>query len=298
MYLRFMSMSKLEERAVLAIAREWPEMGRVRAARELARRGFAVTPARVQAVWSRHGLATPLARLKRRAGNGSGVALLSETQRDILRRAKVSERIRRRGADEDSGAHPRRDELIASAAKIFSAKGYERASLREICGAAGILAGSMYRHFRSKEDLFVSVHAEGFRQLNEAVDRALEDRTDPWERFEAVIAAHLTELVGRSDIPVVTVEGLFHRERGRVQRRLDRERGAYEDRFRALIEALPLRAGVDRTLLRLTVLGAINWTRIWYRPGNKTPGQIARHLVRNVLRAPLAEASTGERLSG
>jgi hypothetical protein len=32
-----------------------------------------------------------------------------------------------------------------------------------ICAAAGILAGSMYHHFRSKEDLYVSAHAEGER---------------------------------------------------------------------------------------------------------------------------------------
>jgi hypothetical protein len=76
-------------------------------------------------------------------------------------------------------------------------------------------------------------------------------------------------------------------EGSRLQRRLNRERAAYEDRFRKLIEALPLAADVDRSLLRLTLLGAINWTRVWYRPGKRTPSQIAHHLVHKVLRKSL-----------
>ena len=60
-----------------------------------------------------------------------------------------------------------------------------------------------------------------------------------------------------------------------------------EARFRELISALPLPTDVDRTLLRLTLLGAVNWTRIWYRPGKRTPAEIAHHLVNKILRESL-----------
>jgi hypothetical protein len=73
----------------------------------------------------------------------------------------------------------------------------------------------------------------------------------------------------------------------RLQRHLNRQREAYEQRFRRLIQALPLPADVDRSLLRLTLLGAINWTRVWYRPGKRTPAQLADHLVQKVLRKSL-----------
>jgi TetR/AcrR family transcriptional regulator, cholesterol catabolism regulator len=145
----------------------------------------------------------------------------------------------------------------------------------------------MYHHFRSKEDLFATVHAEGFRQLNDAIDRSLEGASDPWKRLEAAIAAHLNELVKHTDVPGVTGASLFHSAPPGLQRRLNRERNAYEGRFRQLIAALPLPPEVDRSLLRLTLLGAMNWTRIWYRPGKKTPEQIAQHLVRKILRQGL-----------
>jgi len=280
-----LSAARTAKNAALALARERPEMGKVRAARELRGRGIHLSATAVHTIWKQHGLATSYDRLRR------GGATLSESQRARLRRATISRRLivragARAGAN-GSGNHPRREELIAAAAKTFSARGYQGASLREICAAAGILAGSMYHHFRSKEDLFVSVHAEGFLHLNEVVDRALEGKTEPWDRLEAAIGAHLTELVERTDVVAVTTASLFHMESSRLQRRLNRQREAYELRFRKLIQALPLPPNVDRSLLRLTLLGAINWTRVWYRPGKRSPQQIAHHLVSSILRQRL-----------
>ena len=45
-------------------------------------------------------------------------------------------------------------------------------------------------------------------------------------------------------------------------------------------------AAIDRSLLRLQLLGALNWTRTWYRPGKRGAADIARHLVM-VLRSAL-----------
>jgi TetR/AcrR family transcriptional regulator, cholesterol catabolism regulator len=281
------SAARTAKNAALALAKERPELGKVRAARELRTRGVKLSPSAVHSIWTRHGLATSYDRLRMRAGRGEALGVLSESQRARLRRATISRRMAGRAEANGSTFHPRRKELLAAAAKVFSARGYEAASLREICAAAGILAGSMYHHFRSKEDLFVSVHAEGFRRLTEVVDGALEGEIDPWRRIEAAIGAHLTELVERADVVAVTSAGLFHVEGSRLQRRLNRKREAYEDLFRRLIQALPLPTDVDRSLLRLALLGAVNWTRVWYHPGKRTPAQIAHHLVNKVLRKSL-----------
>jgi len=280
-----LSTARAARNAALALARERPEMGRLRASRELRGRGIHLSASAVHSIWTEHGLATSYDRLRR------GGAALSEAQRARLRRATISRRlIGRAGARTGANAslhHPRREELIAAAARIFSARGYEGATLREICDAAGILAPSMYHHFRSKEELFVSVLAEGFRHLDAVVERALRGKSDPWARLEAAVAAHLGELVARTDLVAVTSASLFHMEGQRLQRRLNRQREAYEQRFRRLLQALPLPADVDRSLLRLTLLGAVNWTRVWYRPGKRTPVQIAHHLVQKVLRKSL-----------
>jgi TetR/AcrR family transcriptional regulator, cholesterol catabolism regulator len=266
--------------AALALARERPEMGVVRAARELRKRGVRLSPSGVREIWARHGLRTSYQRLLSRKRVNGDHAALSEAQRALLQRIRVSRRLQ-------GDASGRREQLIAAAARVIGEKGYERASVQEICAAAGILPGSLYYHFKSKEDLFIKVHAEGFRQLNEAVDAAVAAESDAWAKLEAACAAHLTLLVGSQDESLVAGTSLFHPADPALQRRLNRDRQAYEERFRDMIGALGLPASVDQTLLRLTLLGAINWTRVWYQPGKRTPREIAQHLVQQVLRQGL-----------
>lgn len=269
--------------AVLALARQRPELGVVRASRELRKRGVRLSPSGVREIWARHNLGTSYQRLLSRKREGNGEEGLSESQRALLQRMRVSRRAGPAGAE----APARREQLIAAAARVIGEKGYERASLQEICAAAGILPGSLYYHFKSKEDLFIKVHAEGFRQLNEVVDRAVASETDPWRRLESACAAHLALLVASDDVSLVAGTSLFHSAEPALQRRLNRDRIAYEERFRAMIAALPLPREVDQTLLRLTLFGALNWTKVWYQPGRKTPAQIAQHLVQRLLRGAL-----------
>ena len=65
----------------------------------------------------------------------------------------------------------------------------------------------------------------------------------------------------------------------RLRRRLVVMRDGYERRFVELVTALPLPAAIDRTLWRLQLLGALNWTPTWYRPDGKSPSAIAKALV-------------------
>ncbi len=128
------------------------------------------------------------------------------------------------------------------------------------------------------------MHAEGIQQLHEALDRSLAGVSDPWDRLEAACATHLEQLVNGNDIAVVTATSLFRTMRPALQRRLNRQRDDYERRFRELLAALQIRPSIDRSLLRLLLLGALNWTRIWYRPGKLQPAEIARQWIRHVLR--------------
>ena len=73
-----------------------------------------------------------------------------------------------------------------------------------------------------------------------------------------------------------------------VAARLVELRDAYERLFVDLVDALPVAPGVDRRSLRLLLLGALNWSQTWYRPGRDSPRSIARHFVA-LLRAPVAE---------
>ena len=71
----------------------------------------------------------------------------------------------------------KRDQLIEVAKKEFLAKGYNKASLREICAKAGVTTGALYFFFENKADLFAAIVDEPLRGLKQLVtDHFREDR--------------------------------------------------------------------------------------------------------------------------
>ncbi len=177
----------------------------------------------------------------------------------------------------------RRQVLVNEAARLFGSKGYENTSMRDIAAAVGILPGSLYHHFRSKEELFVAVYAFGVSQILAAVESAVARHTDPWDRLEAACVAHLQTLLVKggfaaSVISHLSIAGLPMR--GELIGLRDR----YEAVFEALVAALPLPPRADRRTFRLGLLGALNWTLAWYRPGGDSPAVIARKLLKLVRR--------------
>ncbi len=170
--------------------------------------------------------------------------------------------------------------MLRAAATVFSEHGYRGATLRQIGDAAGLLAGSVYHHFASKDALFEAVQCEGYRRMHRKVEDAVAGASDPWDALYRACSTHLGEMLGGDPIARVTGLGLVGRRDGPISASVQAARDEYERLLASLIDALPLRSGLDRRLLRLQLLGAMNWTLVWYRPeGPMTPGEIARHLV-------------------
>ena len=150
--------------------------------------------------------------------------------------------------------------------------------MRDIAGEAGMLAGSMYYHFPSKNDLIAAVYEAGVAEIGAAVDKAVARAQGPWGRLEAACVAHLQSLLADSAHAAVMTADLGRLEPV-LRRRLVTMRDGYEKRFVELVAGLPLPRGTDRTLWRLQLLGALNWTPTWYRRGRKSPTVIGRAVV-------------------
>jgi AcrR family transcriptional regulator len=56
-----------------------------------------------------------------------------------------------------SPAHETRERIIASAARVFARKGFQRASLDEVAADAGLTKGAIYWHFKNKNDLLFAM---------------------------------------------------------------------------------------------------------------------------------------------
>ena len=182
----------------------------------------------------------------------------------------------------------RRELLLEAAARRFLYEGYAAASMRDIAADAGMQAGSIYYHFPSKADLLAAVHDEGMRRISDAVLESLEGPSDPWQRLEAAFVAHL-EFLLEGNIVVQALMQEMPTGSSPIRTRVTRLRDDYEGIFIRLLEDLKLPRGVDLHSLRLMLLGAMNWSFTWYRPGAETPRRIASKFVK-YLRVSLQEA--------
>ncbi|MFA6310088.1 MAG: TetR/AcrR family transcriptional regulator [Sterolibacterium sp.] len=273
------------EQAVVDYAHRFPQFGQARAADELKRTGHAVSASGVRYIWKKHNLETTYKRLKAvsRAQDGA-TAELTAQQQEILKRGEASRKIARKtqrdaGAGDAGATADRRDQIVLAAAQLFVERGYSGTSIRNIADSVGMLPGSVYHYYPAKEDLFVAIHHEGFRRLMRNIEEAIQRGADPWEKLELACAEHIQDVAAGNPIAQVTATGLFAIYEDRLQRRLRSDRENFDQLFRQLILDLDLPDGTDPSLFRLALLGALNWTHVWYKAGKKTPREIAAQLM-------------------
>jgi TetR/AcrR family transcriptional regulator, cholesterol catabolism regulator len=172
-----------------------------------------------------------------------------------------------------------RKRILDAAASEFSKSGYSGTSVRDIATLADILPGSMYYHFSSKEELLAAVQEEGLRQIKEEVTAAVEQETEPWARLEAACAAHLKALHASKEYGSVIITEFPNRFSKKVRAQMIKRRDEYEDMLRGLIDDLPLPPSASRKYLRLSLLGAMGWSVVWYKAGKDSPKDIAHSMV-------------------
>jgi len=71
-----------------------------------------------------------------------------------------------------------RNKIIESAVKLFSARGFNSASVDYICKDAGVSKGAFYHHFKSKQELFLALLDTWLQTIDNAIE-ASQDKTVP-----------------------------------------------------------------------------------------------------------------------
>lgn len=94
-------------------------------------------------------------------------------------------------------AAQRREQLLDVAAQLFSSRGYAGATTAQIAKEAGITEPIIYRHFKSKRDLFVALIERTGKQTLNQWEHDLKGVDDP--------GARLMKIIGEN--PMVSEEG-------------------------------------------------------------------------------------------
>src|SRR5262245_11490909 len=85
----------------------------------------------------------------------------------------------------------RKSKLVGEASRLFAQKGYRDTSLREVAKNAGMLAGSVYSHFDSKEHLLFTVVQEAMGAVIDGLRPIVESDRPTTEKLHLAMANHL-----------------------------------------------------------------------------------------------------------
>jgi len=182
----------------------------------------------------------------------------------------------------------RREELLELAAAMFAERGLRATTVRDIADSAGILSGSLYHHFSSKEEMVDEVLRGFLDWLFQRYEQIVATEPNPLERlkglfmasFEAIEDRHAQVVIYQDEAKRLASQERFSyvEERNREQRKMWLallNQGVEEGYFRPDID-------VD---LVYRFIRDTTWVSVrWYQPGGPlTAEEVGRQYLSIVL---------------
>ena len=172
--------------------------------------------------------------------------------------------------------------LLAKAAKLFRVKGYERTTVRDLAAAVGIQSGSIFHHFKSKEEILLALMREVIVFNTSRMQSMLASSDNPKEKVLNLIRCELEAINGLTGNAMSVLVYEWRSLNKDNQKQILVLRDIYEQLWLdTLAEAKEQGMIVaDVFALRRYLMGAISWSTTWYDPkGDMTLETMAREAL-------------------
>lgn len=85
----------------------------------------------------------------------------------------------------------REEEILVAASRYFAISGYHNADLQILADQIGVGKGTLYRYFKTKEDLFLSTVDRGMHDLHSYIEERTSKESDPIDRLRTAVTSFL-----------------------------------------------------------------------------------------------------------
>lgn len=174
----------------------------------------------------------------------------------------------------------RREHILEQAAKLFAAKGVAYTTVRDIAEAAGILSGSLYYHFSSKEAIFQELIERFLNELVRSYRAVVTSEREPRARLEQLLSAsfetidqypHLCEIF-QNDFTYL--QTLPHHEA--IATMSEEVQSIWLETITSGVDEGTFRSDVDPQLFYRFARDAVWFTVRWYHTGGpRTPAELS-----------------------
>ncbi|MCC3160079.1 TetR/AcrR family transcriptional regulator [Hymenobacter sp. 15J16-1T3B] len=163
----------------------------------------------------------------------------------------------------------RRQFILDEAAKLFKEKGYGGTSMRDLAGNVGLEAASMYNYIKSKDEILELICSRIAGIYISQLHDIEHTQASYADKVKALIRLHIRLMVEEG--PAVSVANHDWKYLPEPQLTAFKQaRKDYEKGFAELIEK-GMAAGefqpLNVSVALFTILSAVRWVELWYRPG-------------------------------
>lgn len=159
--------------------------------------------------------------------------------------------------------------ILRHAARVFSEKGYEGASIRDISRASGVSLAGLYYYIESKQNLLYLIQAYTFKAVLARLEKRLDGVKGPVEKVKILVHNHLDYFLQHPvEMKVLShedeaLEGGYRKEVMAIKRRYYATAlGIFED-----LRRNGMARGVNARIAVLSLFGMVNWVYTWHRSG-------------------------------
>lgn len=159
-----------------------------------------------------------------------------------------------------------RGRLLVKAAHLFKQKGYERTTVRDLAKEVGIQSGSIFHHFRTKEEILKAVVEEAIRYNTAKMETALAELNTPRDRLLALIRLELESITGVTGEAMSVLVFEWRSLSEASQAYILKLRDHYENLWLSVINEAKAEGLIkaDAFILRRFLTGALSWTTTWF----------------------------------
>jgi AcrR family transcriptional regulator len=179
------------------------------------------------------------------------------------------------GVPSDKAYVSRREEILRIAAEVFASEGLVRATVRDIADKAGILSGSLYHHFDSKESMIDELLSRFWKESIAAYERAVVEGSGPRDQLRRMLNEVLRAAEKRAPEFVILHNDWHYLSQFDRFAYLDESTTRTEEIWVQVLEE-GIRTGVFRAdleprIMYRTIMGAAVWVVQWYNPTGSLP---------------------------
>ena len=166
----------------------------------------------------------------------------------------------------------RQQAVIETSAALFARRGFQATSMDELSDATGLRSGGLYHYIGSKQNLLLLIFGQLMDPLLEQAAEIEASAADPETQLRALVRAWLAHIETHLDHMAV-----FAQERHAIEHEPEWEQvRASRDAFEAILARRLAEVGITDRLQHFALLGMVNHTATWLRPGGRlTAEQIA-----------------------